>query len=227
MIIKKVFALITFSIFLMMSVSCSSAEENIDTSSQEEFQMSETESPETEKTEEAAPESTEKPVLSLSEKEISYSNLDHENGTVITIDYSVSGITNGWSSSGIHIAYDDRLTVEANEVTKEPSFERGEASESLSSVLVVFWKGEEPPEELKEQNMNNISVITSDSRDSGYNGIIASVDCRIPADAQVGDVYEIKFFRYETDCFLNSANDKVMQEYAFENWKNGYIKITD
>lgn len=200
--LKKTIALLLSPLFL---ISCSSGEKN--------------------QSEEIS--DIEKPVLKIEEVEISYSELDHENGTVIPVDYSVSGIVNGWSSSGIHIAFDDRLGLKLNDMSQEPSFKAGDAVENISSILVVSWKGENPPEELNGKNMNNISVITAGSGNNAFNGVIATIDFIIPPDAKAGDIYNIEFFKYKTDCFTNVEQDKAMQDFAFENWQNGYIKITD
>lgn len=209
--IKKILALLTVPVILISCISCSSDKEKgavVPAEVSESY-------------------SDEKPVLSIEEVEISYSELDHENGTIVPVNYSVSGIVNGWSSSGIHIAYDDRISVEADEITGTPSFETGEASRHMNSVISIFWQGENPPDELSGKNMDNITMITSDSSDKGGNGVIASINFRVPADAKAGDIYAIEFFRYKTDCFFNKTADVSMQEFAFENWKNGYIKITE
>lgn len=213
---KKISAFLTALTVLVLSVSCSSSNESEspvvpDESSSISSNFSESE---------------EKPVLKISETEISYSELDHQNGTYVPVEYSVSGLKNGWASSGIHIAYDDRLEVE-KDFTDCPDFEKGEASENIFSVITVFWQGENPPDEIPEKNMNNFSIITADSDDNGDNGVIATFNFKVPADAKAGDIYKIEFFRYKTDCFRNTECDLDMEEYAFNNWQNGYIKITE
>lgn len=213
---KKISALLMALTVLVLSVSCSSSKNSESVIIPEESQ-----------TTTEIPESIEKPVLKISETEISYSELDHENGTVVPVEYSVSGIVNGWSSSGIHIAFDDRLDLKTDDLDGSPNFERGEASQYISSVISIRWQGENPPDELDGKNMDNLTMITADSSNSGYNGVIASIDFIVPPDAKAGDVYNIEFFRYETDCFRNIEFDSAMEEYAFANWQNGYIKITE
>ncbi|MDD7184204.1 MAG: hypothetical protein PUH54_00790 [Oscillospiraceae bacterium] len=213
---KKISALLMALTVLVLSVSCSSSKNSESVIIPEESQ-----------TTTEIPESIEKPVLKISETEISYSELDHENGTVVPVEYSVSGIVNGWSSSGIHIAFDDRLDLKTDDLDGSPNFERGEASQYISSVISIRWQGENPPDELDGKNMDNLTMITADSSNSGYNGVIASIDFIVPPDAKAGDVYNIEFFRYKTDCFRNIEFDSAMEEYAFANWQNGYIKITE
>lgn len=213
---KKISALFMALTVLVLSVSCSSSKNSESVIIPEESQ-----------TTTEIPEGIEKPVLKISETEISYSELDHENGTVVPVEYSVSGIVNGWSSSGIHIAFDDRLDLKTDDLDGSPNFERGEASQYISSVISIRWQGENPPDVLNGKNMDNLAIITADSSNSGYNGVIASIDFIVPPDAKAGDVYNIEFFRYETDCFRNIEFDSAMEEYAFANWQNGYIKITE
>ena len=213
---KKISALFMALTVLVLSVSCSSSKNSESVIIPEESQ-----------TTTEIPESIEKPVLKISETEISYSELDHENGTVVPVEYSVSGIVNGWSSSGIHIAFDDRLDLKTDDLDGSPNFERGEASQYISSVISIRWQGENPPDVLNGKNMDNLAIITADSSNSGYNGVIATIDFIVPPDAKAGDVYNIEFFRYKTDCFRNIEFDSAMEEYAFANWQNGYIKITE
>ena len=213
---KKISALLMALTVLVLSVSCSSSKNSESVIIPEESQ-----------TTTEIPESIEKPVLKISETEISYSELDHENGTVVPVEYSVSGIVNGWSSSGIHIAFDDRLDLKTDDLDGSPNFERGEASQYISSVISIRWQGENPPDVLNGKNMDNLAIITADSSNSGYNGVIATIDFIVPPDAKAGDVYNIEFFRYKTDCFRNIEFDSAMEEYAFANWQNGYIKIIE
>ena len=213
---KKISALFMALTVLVLSVSCSSSENSESVIIPEESQ-----------TTTEIPESIEKPVLKISETEISYSELDHENGTVVPVEYSVSGIVNGWSSSGIHIAFDDRLDLKTDDLDGSPNFERGEASQYISSVISIRWQGENPPDVLNGKNMDNLTMITADSSNNGENGVIATIDFIVPPDAKAGDVYNIEFFRYKTDCFRNIEFDSAMEEYAFANWQNGYIKITE
>ncbi len=215
---KKISALFMALTVLVLSVSCSSSKNSESVIIPEESQTT---------AETEISESIEKPVLKIAEKEISYSELDHENGTVVPVDYSVSGIVNGWSSSGIHIAFDNRLDLKTDDLDGSPNFARGEASQYISSVISIRWQGENPPDELEGKNMDNLTMITADSSNSGDNGVIATIDFIVPADAKAGDVYNIEFFRYETDCFRNIEFDSAMEEYAFANWQNGYIKITE
>lgn len=171
-------------------------------------------------------ENLDRPILSIEEKEISYSELNHNEGTVVKVDYSVSGIKTGWASSCVHICFDDRLEVQPGG-NGSPSFERGDASIDMVSVMSVFWGGETPPDAIAGKNLDNICIITADSDNRGTNGVIASVDFIVPSDAKAGDVYKIGFFENDNDCFLPLDRNQDFQQFAFENWKDGYIKITE
>jgi len=226
--IKRILSLFMASAVVMIAPACSSSEESSsDIRSESDVVLFTEEESSLENSEDSEKSSgSDKPVLSLECVEISSSELDSKNGTVVPVDYSVSGIENGWSSSGIHIAFDNRLDVETRD-DGTPSFERGDASEYMNSVISTKWMGSEPPEQIAGKNMDNISIITASSSNKGLNGVIATINFIVPADAQPGDVYEISFFKYDLDCFKNSEDNADFQNFAFENWQNGYIKITE
>ena len=179
--------------------------------------------------------SEEMPVLSVEQVEISYSELDHENGTTVPVKFSVSGIKNGWANMGIHIAFDNRLEVQLDP-SGAPAFEKGEAVQYIDAMMSALWSGE-APEKLKGKEMDNLFICSTSSKNTGFNGMISEFQFTIPSDAKVGDVYNLEFFYNETldengnvivrDCFTTVEQDKEIEDYAFANWQNGYIKITE
>lgn len=183
----------------------------------------------------SVPKSGDLPILSIEQVEISYSELDHENGTTVPVKFSVSGIKNGWANMGIHIAFDNRLEVQLDP-SGAPAFEKGDAVQYIDAMMSALWSGE-APEKLKDKEMDNLFICSTSSENTGLNGMISEFQFVIPADTEVGDVYNLEFFYNETldengnvivrDCFTTVEQDKEIENYAFANWQNGYIKITD
>ena len=48
---------------------------------------------------------------------------------------------------------------------------------------------------------------------------------QIPEDAASGTEYPIDFMYIEGDMFTNTAEDKSMEKYVFENWRGGKIIV--
>ncbi len=173
----------------------------------------------------APTEPSEKAGLYMDKIEISYSDLDHENGTVVTAGYSVQGLDDSFCSTGIHITYDNRLKIKINETTKEPEYIRGNAGKYLNFSTSVCDMNSFP--EIAESGLDMIFVATSFSDNSGINGDIAYFNFIVPPDAQPGDVYKLGFWVADTDMFAGQYHDYIMQDEVFSNLNEGYIMITD
>ncbi|HAP78636.1 MAG TPA: hypothetical protein DCQ78_00255, partial [Ruminococcus sp.] len=83
---KKISAFLTALTVLVLSVSCSSSSKESSAVTEETSSVSAVLSESSD-----FYDSEEKPVLKISETEISYSKLDHQNGTYVPVEYSVSG----------------------------------------------------------------------------------------------------------------------------------------
>jgi len=172
-----------------------------------------------------SPEPSEKAGLYMDKIEISYSDLDHENGTVVTAGYSVQGLDESFSSTGVHITYDNRLKIKINETTKKPEYIRGDAGKYLNFSISVCDINSLP--EFAESGSDMIFVATAFSDNSGINGTIAYFNFIVPPEAQPGDVYKLGFWIKDTDMFTSQYHDFIIQDEVFSNLNEGYIMITD
>lgn len=151
-------------------------------------------------------------------------NVTAKAGERVDVKVMLSGVPDGWSFCGIHFSYPDVLKPTMNERTGNVECVRGDAVADMTDFLAVNWSDNKPPE-LIEKNLNSIFFCTMASGDYGTDGHITTFEFEIPADAQSGTVYDLEFFFREGDMFTNMAQDTVMQDQAFANWKHGSITV--
>lgn len=168
-------------------------------------------------------------LASENEKTESGPVLEIENATAkagerVDVKVMLSGVPDGWSFCGIHFSYPDVLKPTISERTGNVECVRGDAVADMTDFLAVNWVDNKPPE-LIEKNLNSIFFCTMASGDYGTDGHITTFEFEIPADAQSGTVYDLEFFFREGDMFTNMAQDTVMQDQAFANWKHGSITV--
>lgn len=151
-------------------------------------------------------------------------NVTAKAGERVDVKVVLSGVPDGWSFCGIHFSYPDVLKPTISERTGNVECVRGDAVADMTDFLAVNWVDNKPPE-LIEKNLNSIFFCTMASGDYGTDGHITTFEFEIPADAQSGTVYDLEFFFREGDMFTNMAQDTVMQDQAFANWKHGSITV--
>ena len=151
-------------------------------------------------------------------------NVTAKAGERVDVKVMLSGVPDGWSFCGIHFSYPDVLKPTISERTGNVECVRGDAVADMTDFLAVNWVDNKPPE-LIEKNLNSIFFCTMASGDYGTEGHITTFEFEIPADAQSGTVYDLEFFFREGDMFTNMAQDTVMQDQAFANWKHGSITV--
>lgn len=151
-------------------------------------------------------------------------NVTAKAGERVDVKVMLSGVPDGWSFCGIHFSYPDVLKPTISERTGNVECVRGDAVADMTDFLAVNWVDNKPPE-LIEENLNSIFFCTMASGDYGTDGHITTFEFEIPADAQSGTVYDLEFFFREGDMFTNMAQDTVMQDQAFANWKHGSITV--
>lgn len=151
-------------------------------------------------------------------------NVTAKAGERVDVKVMLSGVPDGWSFCGIHFSYPDVLKPTISERTGNVECVRGDAVADMTDFLAVNWVDNKPPE-LIEKNFNSIFFCTMASGDYGTDGHITTFEFEIPADAQSGTVYDLEFFFREGDMFTNMAQDTVMQDQAFANWKHGSITV--
>ncbi|MBE6860432.1 MAG: hypothetical protein E7499_03945 [Ruminococcus sp.] len=158
-----------------------------------------------------------KPVLEIG-------NVTGKAGEKVAVDVTLSGAKWNWSFCGIHFSYPDVLKPTIDADTGNIDCVEGEAVADMSDFLAVNWFEDRIPE-LADNNLNSIFFCTMATDDVGNDGLVATFEFEIPADAQSGTVYDLEFFFREGDMFINREQDTAMQEYAFANWKHGSITV--
>lgn len=146
-------------------------------------------------------------------------------GETVGVTVSLSGADGKWSASGIHFAYDERLTAAKDELN-QLMYEKGNAVDSMTDFIAVDWV-DNRTDELINDKQNSIFFCSIGEDGSGNDGDIATFNFIIPQDAEVGTVYDLNFFYMDNDMFTNAAKEEEMQKYAVQNWINGSITVTE
>lgn len=159
-----------------------------------------------------------KPTLSLSRIELPI-NVALEN-PVQEVELTVTGARLKYAPTGLHIGYDERLTVVNDEFGF--SAELGKAGRKLA-------KSQSPGHD------NSIFVTTSCAYDYGLDGVLWTLRFRLPETIEVGDEFPIEIlYRSEngtSDVFASALDDKesnLMEAWVFTNGiEQGFIRITE
>jgi hypothetical protein len=216
---NRIIAMLTVMVMLMsVAVGCSKKENKKALSATSTAESSDVDSSAVESGVASENEKTESgPVLEIE-------NVTAKAGERVDVKVMLSGVPDGWSFCGIHFSYPDVLKPTISERTGNVECVRGDAVADMTDFLAVNWVDNKPPE-LIEKNLNPIFFCTMASGDYGTDGHITTFEFEIPADAQSGTVYDLEFFFREGDMFTNMAQDTVMQDQAFANWKHGSITV--
>lgn len=216
---NRIIAMLTVTVMLMSAaVGCSKKENKKALSATSTAESSDVDSSAVESGLASENEKTESgPVLEIE-------NVTAKAGERVDVKVMLSGVPDGWSFCGIHFSYPDVLKPTISERTGNVECVRGDAVADMTDFLAVNWVDNKPPE-LIEKNLNSIFFCTMASGDYGTDGHITTFEFEIPADAQSGTVYDLEFFFREGDMFTNMAQDTVMQDQAFANWKHGSITV--
>ena len=158
-----------------------------------------------------------KPELTIDKKIISKEELE-ANHNQVEISLNVSGADMEYAATGLHICYDNRLTVADSNT--------GSALSYLSAIISE-QKSPDNPE------MNEIFITTYSNSCDGRDGTMFRFTFTVPDDAENGDVYPIEIIYKENektaDIFSNVSNNRdgqLMSAYVFKNGiSNGYIAI--
>ena len=142
-----------------------------------------------------------KPTITLTKSLIS----NDECKDIQLVDLIVENANAKWSSAGLHLYYDSRLTPAINR-NGEIDFTIGAAADYLTRSVV------------HNESNHSIFFATTSKADYGLDGVLATFKFYIPEDAQPGDVYYFDLKYVEGDVLLNVNNDnesKLMQAYLF------------
>ncbi|MDE6665722.1 MAG: hypothetical protein K2K14_06000, partial [Ruminococcus sp.] len=123
-----------------------------------------------------------------------------------------------YSATGFHIDYDTRLSIVKGR-TKLPDIKLGDGGAALALTT--------------EEYPGGVFVTTSGSGDFGFNGVLYTLQFKLPADVAAGDVYPVEIIYRSApnamDRFTNATDDrtgKLMQGYVFTRGiVQGYIEI--
>lgn len=141
---------------------------------------------------------------------------DEAPGKQVDVNLSVSGAQLAYASTGFHVYWDSRLTLNVDATFGEAMVTKGDAIQRLSPS--------NPKEDssASQQNMAGYFVATGGEKDLGIDGVMWTFSFTLPADAAAGDVYPLDIIYKSTpnakDLFMNKAEDEDgnnMQAYAF------------
>jgi len=159
-----------------------------------------------------------KPTLSLSQIEIPI-NKAKEN-PVVTVELTVSGAEAKYASTGLHVSFDERLTLVKGKLDSCASM--GEAGEYLFS-------------NNRQSGANGIFLATGGVGDYGLDGVLWKFKVQLPEDIEVGDVFPLEILYRNNgsaeDVFRNVGGPTTsahMQGWVFtQGIEQGFIKITE
>ena len=158
-----------------------------------------------------------KPTLSLSQIKVPI-NVVKEN-PVQKIELSVEGADKKYAPTGLHIKWDERLTLVFQD---DEAAQRGEVIKDESGWNVEI---------LPYDNDKAMFLTTAGKNNSGTDGVLWEFLLQVPEDAQVGDKYPIEI-EYQSrlladDLFNNEDKDEegnLMQAWVFtQGIQHGFI----
>lgn len=147
-----------------------------------------------------------KPVITIDSKLLSTEELK-VNDNQVEISVNVSGADMKYASTGIHIRYDNRLTI-----AEKSSGYAIKYLNTISSEYTLSY----------EYGMNEIFLATSGRACTGMDGTMWTITFILPDDAESGDVFPIDIVYKENsetaDMFSNVTNNRdgqLMSAYTF------------
>ncbi|MDE5584546.1 MAG: hypothetical protein K2J08_12690 [Ruminococcus sp.] len=137
-------------------------------------------------------------------------------GMTVPVNIIVTGASNKYASTGLHVFYDERLTL-AEKSDGSPNIISGSAIGALEYDFTELDSG--------------IFLTTSGKENTGLDGQMWTIFFTLPEDMQTGDKFPITIEYVEEDTFTNAENDKngqLMGAYLFtQGISDGSISITD
>ena len=137
---------------------------------------------------------------------------DSEKQNIQQVEISVSGADYKYCNTGIHLFYDERLSISEDAIGRNQVVCGNKFLNSMNSVSSNF----------DHSGMSCIFLSTFSINDDGEDGVLWTIDFQLPGDAQPGDVYpvDIEYCSQGNakDMFDNSAEDsnsKLMNAYVF------------
>ncbi len=145
----------------------------------------------------------------------------------VCVDNGAEENTAYWCASGVHLYFDENLTVTMDpDDTTIPFYEVGSAATKISG-----WDVQKMIKEaLPGDGTNGVFYATMGTKDLGKNGDIITFTFTLPETATVGKEYKFNLKPQDTDQFTNLAGDKAMEEAAFASIAGdveGIIRIVE
>ncbi len=148
-----------------------------------------------------------KPVITIESKLISTEELK-ESDNQVEISVNVSGADMKYASTGLHICYDNRLTI----AEKSSGYAVEYLNMTISSEYTPSY----------EYGMNEVFLATSGNSCTGMDGTMWTITFILPDNAENGDVFPIDIVYKENsetaDMFSNVTNNRdgqLMSAYTF------------
>lgn len=159
-----------------------------------------------------------KPVVSISvdgnDKGVVYS-VDEAKGKTVTVSLKVDGAQLKYASTGFHIYYSDKLTLNT-----DPDF--GTIKVDAGKALTKLSPGSPKEDPTAGAGFKGVFVCSAGDDNLGINGEMWTMEFTLPADAAEGDVYPIdiiyKSNENAEDLFVNTEVNQagqLMQAYTF------------
>ena len=131
-----------------------------------------------------------------------------------------------WCASGIHLFFDEDLTISTKKVGSgtKVNYEEGVASENISGWEVLMMEADALPGD----GTNGVFYATMGTENLGTNGDIITFTFSVPNTAVAGDEFNFNLKPQDKDQFTNIDGDKAMQESVFASVAadiEGTIKI--
>lgn len=158
-----------------------------------------------------------------------FSNTEAAPGEIAEVSMYVENADAKWSVCGIHVTFDNALECQMfrgeNNEDNYIEYKKGEASEYSSASVGMLWVND-LPEELTSNNLGCLFFTEICDDDHGLDGEIVKFFFKVPEDAVSGTVYPIGIYYMENnDLFINAANEKSFQDYAFSHWEGGSVTV--
>lgn len=159
-----------------------------------------------------------KPTMSASK--ITLTESEAKANPTVTVEVSVSGADKMYASTGVHLYYDQRLTMAIDDFGY-PDVVYGDAAAKLDQKTAEPGKTEK----------GGLFVASGAKADFGRDGVLYSINFTLPEDVAAGEKYDLDLAYEAGDLFTNNADDlegRLMEGYMFtQGLSDGYIEIVE
>lgn len=157
---------------------------------------------------------------------LSFSNVEAAAGETAEVSMYVEGADKNWTMCGIHVTFGEELEcIMESSGENMIKYDLGDASKKNTGSVGMLWVKSLPPE-LTENHLGSLFFTEIFDGDMGRDGEIVKFYFKVPDNAQSGTVYPIGiYYMTDNDIFTNSAGDRSLEKFAFENWQGGSVTV--